>query len=160
MNSRDDMLDHPCFMGRYGKSSVKVLQPLKVCPPYIQRPAECQPAINYAEIAMPIAIRTILAASISALPSSYALEACPAATIDGLDWIAGNYAGAVGPNQFGGELDQNRASTAAMVRAPGSGKVGMFETISIGEVDGSLVLHIQQFSPGFVPRTRTPRGWN
>jgi hypothetical protein len=34
---------------------------------------------------------------------------------------------------------------------------GMFETITIGEVDGSLVLHIQQFCPQFVPRTRRPQ---
>jgi hypothetical protein len=33
----------------------------------------------------------------------------------------------------------------------------MFEMITIEEVDGSLVLHIQQWNPGFVPRTPAPQ---
>ena len=103
-------------------------------------------------------IRTILAASILTLTSSLALAAGPAATIDDLAWMTGNYAGATGPNQ----LEENwikaeGGSIAAMVRSTGAGKTGMFEMITIEEMDGSLVLHIQQFNPGFVPRTATPQ---
>ncbi len=107
---------------------------------------------------MRLTIRTVLAASIMSLTSLSALAAGPAATIDDLAWMTGNYAGALGPNQ----LEENwikaeGASIAAMVRSTGAGKTGMFEMITIEEVDGSLVLHIQQFNPGFVPRTPTPQ---
>ena len=103
-------------------------------------------------------IRKILAASMLALSSAYAFAAGPAATIDDLSWMTGNYAGALGPNQ----LEENwikpeGGSIAAMVRSTGAGSTGMFEMITIEEVDGSLVLHIQQFNPGFVPRTPTPQ---
>jgi hypothetical protein len=103
-------------------------------------------------------IRTILAASILSLTSSLALAAGPAATIDDLAWMTGNYAGATGSNQ----LEENwikaeGGSIAAMVRSTGAGKTGMFEMITIEEMDGSLVLNIQQFNPGFVPRTPTPQ---
>ena len=90
----------------------------------------------------------------SALVSSVSLAAGPAATIDQLDWMTGNWAGQLGPNQ----LEENWIATeggsiAAMVRMTGSGATSMFEMITIEEVDGSLVLHIQQWDPGFEPRT-------
>ena len=37
----------------------------------------------------------------------------------------------------------------------GNDATSMFEMITIEEVDGSLVLHIQQWDPGMVPRTET-----
>lgn len=87
-----------------------------------------------------------------------ALAAGPAATIADLDWMTGNYAGALGPNQ----LEENwikaeGGSIAAMVRSTGNGGTSMFEMITIEEVDGSLVLHIQQFDPGFKARTAAPQ---
>lgn len=87
-----------------------------------------------------------------------AFAAGPAATIEDLDWMTGNYAGPMGPNQ----LEENwikaeGGSIAAMVRSTGSGGTSMFEMITIEEVDGSLVLHIQQFDPGFKPRTAAPQ---
>lgn len=107
---------------------------------------------------MRLTMPTILAASFLTLTSSLALAAGPAATIDDLAWMTGNYAGAIGPNQ----LEENwikaeGGSIAAMVRSTGAGRTGMFEMITIEEMDGSLVLHIQQFNPGFVPRTPTPQ---
>jgi len=39
----------------------------------------------------------------------------------------------------------------------GNGATSMFEMITIEEVDGSLVLHIQQWDPGFQPRTEAPQ---
>lgn len=107
---------------------------------------------------MRLTIATMFATGLLTLSSTLALAAGPAATIDDLAWMTGNYAGALGPNQ----LEENwikaeGGSIAAMVRSTGAGKTGMFEMITIEEVDGSLVLHIQQFNPGFVPRTPTPQ---
>lgn len=78
----------------------------------------------------------------------------PPATIGDLAWMTGNWAGDLGPNQ----LEENwimgeGGSIAAMVRMTGNGATSMFEMITIEEVDGSLMLHIQQWDPGMVPRT-------
>lgn len=80
----------------------------------------------------------------------------PPASVSDLAWMTGNWAGALGPNQ----LEENwigveGGSLAAMVRMTGNGDTSMFEMITIEEVEGSLVLHIQQFNPGFQPRTPT-----
>ena len=82
----------------------------------------------------------------------------PAAKIADLAWMTGNWAGNLGPNQ----LEENwilgeAGSIAAMVRMTGNGATSMFEMITIEEVDGSLVLHIQQWDPGFVARTDAPQ---
>ena len=80
----------------------------------------------------------------------------PPATIGQLDWMTGNWAGNLGPNQ----LEENwiaseGSSLMAAVRMTGADATSMFEMITIEEVDGSLVLHIQQWDPGMVPRTET-----
>lgn len=82
----------------------------------------------------------------------------PDATIDQLDWMTGNWAGMLGPNQ----LEENWIATegssiAAMVRMTGNGSTSMFEMITIEEANGTLVLHIQQFDPGFKARTAAPQ---
>ncbi|MCB1648579.1 MAG: hypothetical protein H7A05_03820 [Pseudomonadales bacterium] len=99
-----------------------------------------------------------LTAAVLTLFSSLGFAAGPAASIDDLAWMTGTYAGALGQNQ----LEENwikaeGGSIAAMVRSTGGGATGMFEMITIEEVEGSLVLHIQQFNPGFVPRTPAPQ---
>lgn len=83
-------------------------------------------------------------------------QAQPSATVDQLDWMTGNWAGMLGPNQ----LEENWIATeggsiAAMVRMTGNGGTSMFEMITIEESEGSLVLHIQQWDPGFEPRTES-----
>ena len=88
------------------------------------------------------------------LLSSCALAAGPAASIEQLDWMTGNWAGNLGPNQ----LEENWIasegnSLMAAVRMTGNDATSMFEMITIEEAEGSLVLHIQQWDPGFVPRT-------
>ena len=93
---------------------------------------------------------------LATLLASQSLAAGPAATIDQLSWMTGNWAGQLGPNQ----LEENWIATeggsiAAMVRMTGSGSTSMFEMITIEEMDGSLVLHIQQWDPGFQPRTES-----
>ncbi|MFK7864331.1 MAG: DUF6265 family protein [Pseudohongiellaceae bacterium] len=91
-----------------------------------------------------------------ALFSGSLFAAGPAASIDQVAWMTGNWAGQLGPNQ----LEENWISTegksiAAMVRMTGGDATSMFEMITIEEVEGSLVLHIQQWNPGFEPRTES-----
>ena len=90
--------------------------------------------------------------------SSIAFAAGPPATVEQLDWMTGNWAGQLGPNQ----LEENWIATeggsiAAMVRMTGADATSMFEMITIEEVDGSLVLNIQQWDPGFQPRSDGPQ---
>ncbi|GAB5500880.1 MAG: hypothetical protein PsegKO_31910 [Pseudohongiellaceae bacterium] len=82
----------------------------------------------------------------------------PNATIEQLGWMTGNWAGMLGPNQ----LEENWIATegssiAAMVRMTGNDATSMFEMITIEEANGTLVLHIQQFDPGFEARTAAPQ---
>ncbi len=79
------------------------------------------------------------------LLSNFALAAGPAASIEQLDWMTGNWAGNLGPNQ----LEENWIasegnSLMAAVRMTGNDATSMFEMITIEEAEGSLVLHIQQ----------------
>jgi len=102
-------------------------------------------------------IATTCLLGFTALIASLA-RAQPAASIDQLDWMTGNWAGQLGPNQ----LEENWIATeggsiAAMVRMTGNGSTSMFEMITIEESDGTLVLHIQQFDPGFEARTPEPQ---
>lgn len=99
---------------------------------------------------------SVITAALALVLLSTQASAQPAASIDQLDWMTGNWAGMLGPNQ----LEENWIATeggsiAAMVRMTGNGSTSMFEMITIEEVDGSLVLHIQQWNPGFEPRTET-----
>ena len=101
----------------------------------------------------------IITLAVSLLASASALAAGPAATINDLAWITGNYAGMLGPNQ----LEENwvkaeGGSIGAFVRMTGAGSTSMFEVITVREKDGSLELAIQQFNPdGFTPRTPQPQ---
>lgn len=103
-------------------------------------------------------IKTVLVLGLLGMGISPGFAAEPAAGIDDLTWMTGTYAGALGPNQ----LEENwikaeSGSIAAMVRSTSNGATNMFEIITIEEMDGSLVLHIQQFNPGFVARTPAPQ---
>lgn len=84
------------------------------------------------------------------------LYAGPPASIQELDWMTGSWAGPVGTNQLE-EIwtGTEGGSIAAVVRITGNDATSMFELITIEEVDGSLVLHVQQWDPGFIPRTDT-----
>ena len=79
-----------------------------------------------------------------------------AASIEQLDWMTGNWAGNLGPNQLEENWIATEGSTImAAVRMTGADATSMFEMITIEEVEGSLVLHVQQWDPGFVSRTET-----
>ena len=96
----------------------------------------------------------VLSASVIACQ---AWAAGPEASIEDLDWMTGNYAAALGPNTLEENwISAENGSIAAMVRMSGPEGTSMFEMITIEEVDDSLVLHLQQFDPGFQPRTEQP----
>ena len=84
-----------------------------------------------------------------------AAEDAPSTTA--LGWMTGTWAGPVGP----GELEENwtvpkAGSIQALVRMTGDGKTSMVEMIVIEEEEGSLTLRLQQWDPGFKPRTPEP----
>jgi hypothetical protein len=88
---------------------------------------------------------------------SQAWSAGPAATIEDLSWMTGNYAVDLGANT----LEENwigaeNSSIAAMVRMSGEAGTSMFEVITIEEVGGSLELRLQQYDSGYQPRTEGP----
>lgn len=90
--------------------------------------------------------------------SGSSFAAGPPATVADIAWMTGNWVGNLGPNQ----LEENwitgeAGSIVAMVRITGDDATSMFEMITIEEVDGSLVLHLQQWDPGMVARTEGPQ---
>jgi hypothetical protein len=105
---------------------------------------------------LPIAAAALASALLTfALPAA---AAGPAATVADLAWMTGSWKGALGP----GTLEENWArpdagSMAALVRGTGGGKTNMIELIVIEETEGSLVLRLQQWNPGFQPRTPGPQ---
>lgn len=79
-------------------------------------------------------------------------------TVDDLAWMTGSWAGPVGG---GMTLEENwilpvDGSIASLVRMTGNGATSMVEMIVIEEENDSLVLRLQQWDPGFVPRTPGP----
>ncbi len=79
-------------------------------------------------------------------------------SVSDLAWMTGSWAGPVGP----GTLEENwiqpiGGSIASLVRMTGNGATSMVELIVIEEENDSLVLRIQQWNPGFAPRTPGPQ---
>ncbi len=79
-------------------------------------------------------------------------------SISDLAWMTGHWSGAVG----NGTLEENwikpvDGSIASLVRMTGQGKTSMVEMIVIGEENNTLMLRIQQWDPGFSPRTPEPQ---
>jgi len=77
-----------------------------------------------------------------------------AAGVADLSWMSGSWSGATGP---GTTLEENwtrpaNGSIGALVRMSRDGVTSMVELIVVEEVGDSLVLHIQQWDPGFQPR--------
>jgi hypothetical protein len=76
-----------------------------------------------------------------------------------LAWMTGGWEGPIGPGQT---LEENwikptGGSIASLVRVTGNGKTPMVELIVIEEENDSLVLRIQQWDPGFKPRSAEPQ---
>ena len=98
-------------------------------------------------------LRTITALVILAT-STTTFGAGPAAKVTDLAWMTGTWTGVLGPNT----LEENwiapsNGSIAAMVRMTSANGVGMWEVITVEEEANSLVMHVEQWSKGFAPRT-------
>ena len=83
-----------------------------------------------------------------------AIAAGPPAKVTDLAWMTGTWAVPFGPNT----LEENwttasNGNIASMVRMSGPNGVSMWEVITIEEKEGSLLMNIQQWNAGFVPRT-------
>ena len=82
-------------------------------------------------------------------------------SVSALAWMTGTWAGPVGP----GELEENwttpkAGAIQAVVRMTGGGQTSMVELIVIEEEEGTLRLRLQQWDPGFKPRTPEPAVMN
>lgn len=81
------------------------------------------------------------------------------ASISALNWMTGSWAGPAGP---GRTLEENwiiptGGSLASLVRITTEDATPMVELIVIEEENDTLVLRIQQWDPGFTPRTPGPQ---
>jgi hypothetical protein len=95
-------------------------------------------------------LTTVMSASISA---------DPAGKVSALSWMTGAWAGPAGP---GVTLEENwiqptGGSLASLVRMTTADATPMVELIVIEEESDTLVLRIQQWDPGFSPRTAEPQ---
>ena len=75
-----------------------------------------------------------------------------------LSWMTGSWSGDIG----GPVLEENwteakAGSIAALVRITSPEGTAMVEIVNIEEMDGTLVLHIQQWDPGFVARAEAQK---
>jgi len=82
----------------------------------------------------------------------------PPARVTDLAWMTGHWSG---PMRLG-TLEENwtepkSGSIAALVRATNGDATDMIELIVIEEENGSLVLRLQQWNPGFAPRSPAPQ---
>ena len=105
------------------------------------------------------ALAVVWLALVSAGLAMAAEENTPAVkpSVSALGWMTGTWAGPVGPN----ELEENwtvpkAGSIQALVRMTGGGKTSMVEMIVIEEEDDTLMLRLQQWDPGYKPRTPGP----
>ena len=79
-------------------------------------------------------------------------------SISKLSWMTGSWSGDIG----GPVLEENwteakAGSIAALVRITSPEGTAMVEIVNIEEMDGTLVLHIQQWDPGFVARAEAQK---
>ena len=82
----------------------------------------------------------------------------PPAKVADLAWMSGHWSGPMA----GGTLEENwtkpaGGSIASLVRATNADATTMIELIVIEEENGSLVLRLQQWNPGFQPRSPQPQ---
>ena len=73
-------------------------------------------------------------------------------SIANLSWMTGNWSGAMGAATLEENWTQAKSgSIASLVRLTTPEGTGMVEIVNIQEMDGTLVLHLQQWGPGFAP---------
>lgn len=101
--------------------------------------------------------RNVLLAATMALLVIVHASAEEAPSVAALAWMTGTWAGPVGSS----ELEENWTAPKAgaiqsLVRMTADGKTTMVEMIVIEEEDASLTLRLQQWDPGYKPRTPEP----
>ena len=80
-------------------------------------------------------------------------------TVGNLKWMTGSWAGDIGGPTLEENWTQAKAgSIASLVRITSPEGTAMVEIVNIQEMEGTLVLHIQQWDPGFVPRADAQNG--
>ncbi len=100
-----------------------------------------------------VSIALILCGSVA-----FAADDSPKATVADLAWMTGNWAGSLGPNVLEEQWAEPKAgSIAALVRMTSAEATGMIELIVVEEEGETLVLRVQQWDPGFKPRTEGPQ---
>lgn len=76
----------------------------------------------------------------------------PTATLADTQWMCGAWVGDLGPQTVEECWSEPKGGTmSTMVRLTTETETIMIELMSIREVDGSLVLHLRQFSPALEP---------
>jgi Domain of unknown function (DUF6265) len=91
--------------------------------------------------------------------SANAVEPPPAGKVADLAWMSGHYEGVVGKD--GAVVEENwlqpkAGSIGSLVRNTKSGTTAIMEIIVVEEENNSLVLHLQQWKPGYKPVYETP----
>ena len=85
-------------------------------------------------------------------------EAAVTARVADLAWMSGSWAGPLGEQTLEENWTQPAGgSMGCLIRFTGGGETGLIELIFIEEEGESLVFRVRQFSPGFIPRSRTPQ---
>ncbi|MEM1245213.1 MAG: DUF6265 family protein [Acidobacteriota bacterium] len=104
----------------------------------------------------------VSAVAFAALAAQPALGAGPAAKVSDLSWMTGSYEGSMPTGTLEENWSEAKAgSIAALVRSTdGKEATTMIELITIEESDGSLVLRLQQWNPGWVARSEGPQVMN
>ena len=112
------------------------------------------PPFNSIKKGQPVRLHRLFTTLSLAFAASTAFAAGPPAKISDLAWMTGTWSAPLGANT----LEENwttpsNGNIASMVRMSGPNGVSMWEVITIEEKDGSLMMNIQQWNAGFVPRS-------
>ncbi len=94
------------------------------------------------------------------LPVAGVVTAASAASanISDLAWMTGDWSGPAGPGTLEEHwIEPRDGSISALVRMTGNGSTSMIELIVIEQEGDSLVLRVQQWNPGFAPRSEEPQ---
>lgn len=93
------------------------------------------------------------------VPATVFADAHIKGSVADLAWMTGSWAGPVGNGQTLEEnwIHQKAGTIGALVRITGADSTSMVELLVIEQKGESLVLHIQQWDPGFAARASGPQ---
>ena len=100
----------------------------------------------------------MLAASLS-IPTAVCADSHITGSVADLAWMTGSWSGPMGKEQTLEEnwIHQKAGTIGALVRITGADSTSMVELLVIEQKGESLVLHIQQWDPGFAARASGPQ---